>query len=211
MSLWPKKALVLAAGLGTRLRPLTFGCPKPMLPLWNVPLLERVLAQLESWGVEEIAVNLHWRPEAVERHLASRGGKARVRVSFEPEILGTGGALRPVRDFLGDTPFWMVNADIVASLKPDDLVGAFSSGGGLASAWVEPKKGPRTGEADGQGRVTCVRSRPAGVRGSRRAPVAGGCHWPGGPAPGAPGAGAGRWRASSFSSFSLFMSAPRKG
>lgn len=166
MSLWPKKALVLAAGLGTRLRPLTFGCPKPMLPLWNVPLLERVLAQLESWGVEEIAVNLHWRPEAVERHLASRGGKARVRVSFEPEILGTGGALRPVRDFLSDAPFWMVNADIVASLKPDDLVGAFSSGGGLASAWLEPKKGPRTVEADRKGRITCFRSPTPGVPGT---------------------------------------------
>lgn len=59
----PKKALVLAAGLGTRLRPLTLECPKPLMPLWNVPLLEHVLRMLESWGVEEIAVNMHWQPD----------------------------------------------------------------------------------------------------------------------------------------------------
>lgn len=166
MSLRPKKALVLAAGLGMRLRPLTFGCPKPLLPLWNVPLLGRVLSQLEMWGVEEAVVNLHWHPEAVKRYLASRKGGVRVKVSFEPEILGTGGALRPLRGVLGEAPFWVVNADIAASLDPDAVTGAFSSGGGLAAAWLEPRKGPRTVEADRKGRITCFRSPTPGVPGT---------------------------------------------
>ena len=93
----PKKALVLAAGLGMRLRPLTFSCPKPLMPLWDVPLLEHLLRLLESWGVEEAAVNLHWQPEKIKAYLAARGGRIKVRFSFEPDILGTGGALRPMR------------------------------------------------------------------------------------------------------------------
>ena len=59
-----KKAVVLAAGFGTRLRPLTLVRPKPLLPVWGVPMLERILRMLESWGVEEIAVNAHWQARA---------------------------------------------------------------------------------------------------------------------------------------------------
>lgn len=159
----PKRALVLAAGLGTRLRPLTFVYPKPLMPLWNVPLLEHLLRMLESWGVEEIAVNTHWMPEAVTAWLEARNGTARTRVSHEPEILGTGGALRPLRDFFREEPFWMVNADIAASVDPEPLVKAFESGGHFASAWLEPKKGPRTVEMDYAGRITCWRSPTPGV------------------------------------------------
>jgi len=154
----PKKALVLAAGLGMRLRPLTLACPKPLMPLWNVPLLEHMLRLLEAWGVEEIAVNLHWQSDAIKAYLARRSGKARVRISFEPEILGTAGALRPLAAFFEKDPFWVVNADIAVALDPDRLLKAFASGDGLAAAWLEPKKGPRTVEADRHGRITCYRS-----------------------------------------------------
>ncbi|HOM59755.1 MAG TPA: sugar phosphate nucleotidyltransferase, partial [Kiritimatiellia bacterium] len=112
MTALPKRALVLAAGLGTRLRPLTQVWPKPLVPLWDVPLLEHVLRLLESWGVEEVAVNLHWRPEAIRAYLETRRGGVRVTFSQEAELLGTGGALRPLRRFFGDGPFWVVNADI---------------------------------------------------------------------------------------------------
>ena len=162
----PKRAVVLAAGLGTRLRPLTFERPKPLLPLWNVPLLERVLRLLEGWGVEEIAVNLHWQPEKLCAFLARRGGAARIQTSYEPEILGTGGALRPLRDFAGEAPFWVMNADIAAELDPAPLLRAFAAGDGLAAAWLEPKKGPRTVEADRRGRITCYRSPTPGVPGT---------------------------------------------
>jgi NDP-sugar pyrophosphorylase family protein/aminoglycoside/choline kinase family phosphotransferase len=154
----PKKALVLAAGLGTRLRPLTLVYPKPLMPVWNVSLLEHILRLLESWGVEEIAVNTHWMAEPIEAWLKKRKGTAQTRVSHEKEILGTGGALRPLRSFLGQEPFWMMNADIAASVNPEPLVKAFEASGCFASAWLEPKKGPRTVEMDYAGRITCWRS-----------------------------------------------------
>ncbi len=162
----PKKALVLAAGLGTRLRPLTFERPKPLMPLWNVPLLEHVLRMLESWGVEELAVNMHWQSDKIRDYVTSREGLARVRFSYEAEILGTGGALRPLADFLGSEPFWVMNADIAAALNPQPLVNTFLSGNSLAAAWLEPKKGPRTVEADRRGRITCYRSPTPGVPGT---------------------------------------------
>jgi len=154
----PKKALVLAAGLGTRLRPLTLVYPKPLLPVWNVSLLDHILRLLESWGVEEIAVNTHWMAEAIETFLNVRKGRARVRISWEPDILGTGGALRPLQSFFGEEPFWVMNADIAASVTPEPLVKAFEASGCFASAWLEPKKGPRTVEMDYAGRITCWRS-----------------------------------------------------
>jgi NDP-sugar pyrophosphorylase family protein len=82
----PRKALVLAAGLGTRLRPLTETCPKPLIPIWGAPLIERVLRLLENWGVEEVVVNLHWQAERVEAYLKTRAGKARIRFSREPRF-----------------------------------------------------------------------------------------------------------------------------
>ncbi len=166
MTSMPKKAVVLAAGLGTRLRPLTLDCPKPLMPLWNVPLIEHVLRMLERWGVEDVAVNLHWQPEKIRDYLASRDGRVRLDFSYEAEILGTGGALRPFRDFIGDAPFWVVNADIAAALDPEPLLKAFLSGDGLSAAWLEPKKGPRTVESDRRGRITCYRSPTPGVQGT---------------------------------------------
>lgn len=159
----PRKAIILAAGLGTRLRPLTDVLPKPLMPVWDVPLLEHTLRVLEAWGVEEIAVNTHWLPQTIEAYLAARKGTARTQISFEPEILGTGGALRPLRAFLGDEPFWMINADIAAAVAPEPLMDAFERGDGLAAVWLEPKKGPRTVEMDRKGRVTCWRSPTPGV------------------------------------------------
>ncbi len=162
----PTQAVVLAAGLGRRLRPLTLARPKPLMPLWNVPLLERILSLLEGWGVERIAVNLHSQPEAIQAFLDRRGGRAAIHTSYEPEILGTAGALRPLRSFLGAEPFWVVNADIAARVAAEPLLQAFASGDGLAAAWLEPKKGPRTVEADRRGRITCYRSPTPGVPGT---------------------------------------------
>ena len=99
-----KKAVVLAAGFGTRLRPLTLVEPKPLLPMWGVPMLERIILMLESWGVEEIAVNAHWQAEKIREYVFKRRGKAKVTVADEPEILGTGGVLNPLRGFLGAEP-----------------------------------------------------------------------------------------------------------
>jgi len=152
--------------MGTRLRPLTLACPKPLLTLWGVPLLEHALRLLESWGVEDVAVNAHWQADKIRAYLDGRRGRATTCCSYEPEILGTGGALRPLRGFAGDEPFWVLNADIAAAVEAAPLLRAFEAGDGLGAAWLEPKKGPRTVEADRSGRITCYRSPTPGVAGT---------------------------------------------
>ena len=149
-----KKAVVLAAGFGTRLRPLTLVRPKPLLPVWGVPMLERILRMLESWGVDEIAVNAHWQAPQVRQFVWNRKGRAKVTVAEEPEILGTGGVLNPLRGFLGDGPFWLVNGDVVAEgLDPQPIADAFERSGGFAACWLSDTQGPRTVEADPEGRI----------------------------------------------------------
>ena len=164
-----KKAVILAAGLGTRLDPLTRVVPKPLLPVQGVPAVERIVRLLERWGVREIAVNAHHLAAAVARYADERNktGVAKITVSVEKEILGTGGALRPLEAFLGNDPFWFVNGDIVAeSLDPVPLVEAFERSGSFASCWLVEGSGPQTVEADPEGRVCCWRSPTPGVRGT---------------------------------------------
>ena len=149
-----KKAVVLATGLGTRLRPLTLVAPKPLLPMWGVPMLERILSQLEQWGVEEIAVNAHWQAEKIRQFVAQRHGRAKITVAEEPEILGTGGVLNPLRYWLGEGPFWLVNGDVVVDgLDPQPIVDAFVASGNFAGCWLSDTQGPRTVEADPEGRI----------------------------------------------------------
>lgn len=105
-----RKAIVLAAGYGTRLRPLTCSCPKPLLPVWGVPMLGRVVEWLRENGVEEIMVNCHYLAEQVIAWCKKNG----CGVSHEQDaILGTGGALNPLRDWIGGDSFYLVNGDIV--------------------------------------------------------------------------------------------------
>ena len=162
----PRKAVVLAAGLGTRLRPLTDAMPKPLLPVWGEPMLERILRMLEEWGVEEIAVNAHHLPEKVRDYCAARKGEAKVTVSVEDEILGTGGVLNPLRNFLGKESFWLVNGDIVVEeLDPAPIAEAFARSGRFAACWLR-EEGPRTVEADLEGRICNWHSDDAGAPGT---------------------------------------------
>src|SRR4051794_37683916 len=94
------KALILAAGLGTRLGSLTTTLPKCMLQIDGQPLLERLVRWLNRHGVEEIAVNLHYRPEVITSHLGD-GDQLGVRItySYEETLLGTAGAARRLAPF----------------------------------------------------------------------------------------------------------------
>ena len=117
------RALILAAGKGTRLRPLTLDRPKPMLPINGRPLLEHTISWLCEHGIQEIAINLHHRPEAIIRHLgdgASLG--ARIIYSQENPILGTAGAVRRLAGFLAGDPFLVVYGDVLTDLPLDDLI-----------------------------------------------------------------------------------------
>src|SRR5438876_10318049 len=95
------KAMVMAAGLGTRLRPLTYEVPKPMVPVANRPVAEHLLRLLASHGLREIIANLHWFPETVERVLGD-GSRLGIELGYryEEELLGTAGGVRNVADFL---------------------------------------------------------------------------------------------------------------
>ena len=162
----PKKALVLAAGYGKRLRPLTDVTPKPLLPVWGEPMLERVIKMLEGWGVEEIAVNAHHLSDQIVAYCNQRKGRAKLRVSVEKDILGTGGALVPLREFFGNEPFWRVNGDIVIEeLDPKPILEAFGRSGNFAACWLT-EAGPRTVEADVEGRICNWHSDDAGAPGT---------------------------------------------
>jgi len=126
--------------------------------LWGVPLLARTLRRLEDWGVTDFFINTHWRPEAVREFLDHHETRARVTLSHEPEILGTGGALRAFEKQLDGEPFWVVNGDIAFSLDPAPLLRAFDAQPCVASVWLKPGLGPCTVETDSENRVTCWRS-----------------------------------------------------
>ncbi len=111
------KAALLAAGLGTRLRPLTHQCPKALIPVLNRPLLGVLLDQLQAAGFGEVAVNTHYLAAAVHRFLEANGPFGfGLKVSHEPELLGTGGGLRNLARLLGEGPFLAVNGDILTDL-----------------------------------------------------------------------------------------------
>jgi mannose-1-phosphate guanylyltransferase len=110
------KAAVLAAGLGTRIRPLTDICPKPLLPVLNRPLLGVVLAQLEAAGCFQVAVNTHHLADLVQDFLQTKPWSFNLSVSPEPEILGTGGGLKQLGEILRDGPFLAINGDILTDL-----------------------------------------------------------------------------------------------
>jgi NDP-sugar pyrophosphorylase family protein len=107
------KGMILAAGFGTRLRPITHTLPKPMVPLCNRPLIEWAIESYYAAGVRDLIVNVHHLPEVIVRHLRAKFD--RVEISHEAEqILGTGGAIRRVRPLLEhEEAFFLVNGDTV--------------------------------------------------------------------------------------------------
>jgi len=111
------KALILAAGLGTRLRPYTDHTPKPLFPVDGIPLLDRLIFQLKAAGCSAVAVNTHHLHEKIEAHIASSSYGIPVFTRHEPEILGTGGAIRNLSDFWDEDPFLVVNADILTDIN----------------------------------------------------------------------------------------------
>ncbi|MFB3903374.1 MAG: sugar phosphate nucleotidyltransferase [Acidobacteriota bacterium] len=104
------RALVLAAGFGARLAPLTLFRAKPAIPFLNRPIIHYSLEMLQKAGIDQVVVNLHHLPDSVRR--AVRDAFPRVRYSFEPQILGTGGAIAKVRDFLREDDFVVCNGKI---------------------------------------------------------------------------------------------------
>jgi MurNAc alpha-1-phosphate uridylyltransferase len=108
----PRAAMLLAAGLGTRMRPLTEHTAKPLLALGGRTLLDHALDRLADAGVETVVVNAHWQADQVAAHLAERNdSRLRIVLRTEGELLDTGGAVRAALKLLGPAPFYIVNGD----------------------------------------------------------------------------------------------------
>jgi NDP-sugar pyrophosphorylase family protein/tRNA A-37 threonylcarbamoyl transferase component Bud32 len=110
------KALILAAGLGTRLRPYSENTPKPLFTIANRPLLHIMISNLIDSGCKAIIVNTHHLHQKIDAYLARKKYPVPVTTRHEPDILGTGGAIKNVADFWDNTPFMVINSDIVTDI-----------------------------------------------------------------------------------------------
>jgi mannose-1-phosphate guanylyltransferase len=110
------RAMVLAAGLGTRLRPITYGMPKPMVPVLNRPVMEHILRLLGRHGLSEAIANLHWFPELIEGRFGD-GSELGISLSYsrEERLLGTSGGVRNAAGFLGDS-FLVISGDALTDI-----------------------------------------------------------------------------------------------
>ncbi len=110
------RAMVLAAGLGTRLRPITYGKPKPMVPVLNRPVMEHILRLLAGHGFEQTIANLHWFPETIEGHFGD-GSELGLELTYsrEQQLLGTAGGVRNAADFLGSS-FLVISGDALTDI-----------------------------------------------------------------------------------------------
>lgn len=156
----------MAAGLGTRLRPLTYEVPKPMVPVANRPVMELILRLLARQGFEQVIANLHWFPETIENHFGD-GSMAGVELDYltEPELTGTAGGVRAVRDFLtaDDRPFLVLAGDALSDIDLVALAETHSRSGGIAT--LATKRVANVREygvvvADGDGRVQGFQEKP---------------------------------------------------
>ena len=130
------KAMILAAGFGTRLRPLTNKIPKPMVPIMNRPILEHTIHLLRSHEIKDITVNLHHLPEIIQQHFGD--GKdfgVQLHWSHEPEILGTAGGIKKAQQYLDGESFLVINSDVVVDIDLSKVL-AFHKAQGSALTLV---------------------------------------------------------------------------
>ena len=140
------KAFLLAAGIGSRLRPITDTIPKCMLDIDGRPLLDIWLDAFDCAGVDEVLVNLHHLPEVVRRHLAAREGPPMVRTVFEPELLGSAGTLAANRRWVdGEELFLACNADNLTDFDLRSLVDAHREHGTIATLTAFHSPNPSAG------------------------------------------------------------------
>ena len=150
--------MVLAAGLGTRLQPITFDVPKPMVPVLDRPVMAHIVRLLERQGFDEIVANLHWFPDAIRGYFGDR-----IEYRYEEELLGTAGGVRNVRDFFGDELVVVISGDALTDVDLNALVARHREAGGIATLTV--KKVPDTREYgvvihDADGRIQGFQEKP---------------------------------------------------
>ncbi len=128
------KAMILAAGLGTRLRPLTELISKPMAPIVNRPVMEHIVRLLAKHNFTDIICNLHWYPENIKNYFGdgSRWGVSIV-YSYEEKLLGTAGGVKNVEDFFGDNTFLVISGDALTDIDLGAAMEFHKNKGGIAT------------------------------------------------------------------------------
>jgi len=129
-----KKAMILAAGYGTRLKPLTDTTPKPLLYVGKKPMIHYVLDFLKKNGIEEVIINLHYLGNMIRENLGD--GKLfglKINYTEEKEILGTGGGIKNAEHFLKNETFLVVNTDILVKIDLEDSLNFHYNKGGIVT------------------------------------------------------------------------------
>ena len=159
------KAMILAAGLGTRLRPLTDSRPKALVPVAGRPMIYWVITRLASHGFSDIIINAHHFADQIKAYAAAyEGPGSPLTVSVEEEILDTGGGVRNVSGFFGNEPFLVHNVDVLTDLDLSGLMiahlasNAHSASSALVTLAVKSRKSSRHLLFDETGRLGGWRS-----------------------------------------------------
>lgn len=140
-----RRAMIFAAGLGTRLRPLTNDRPKALVEISGTPLLDIQLRRLKAFGFEEVVVNVHHFADMVEAHLRSQDYGMTIHISDERDLLrDTGGGLLHARHFLeGDAPIYVCNVDVLSDIAPIELIALHMRSSALATLAVRSRPSDR--------------------------------------------------------------------
>jgi mannose-1-phosphate guanylyltransferase len=152
------RAMVLAAGLGTRLRPLTYEITKPMVPVLDRPVMEHIVDLLDRHSFEQVIANLHYFPETIRDHFGER-----LHYHYEPELLGTAGGVRACADFFGDEAFLVISGDALTDIDLGALAARHRQAGGIATLAVKRVTDTREFGVvlhDREGRVTGFQEKP---------------------------------------------------
>jgi mannose-1-phosphate guanylyltransferase len=159
------KAFLLAAGIGSRLRPITDATPKCMVIIDGRPLLDIWLDAFDRAGIDEVLVNLHHLPDMVRRHVAARAGPPRVTTVFEPELLGSAGTLAANRQWInGEEMFLACYADNLTDFDLRSLIDIHRENGVIATLTVFHSQQPSAGgvvEVDEAGTVIGFEEKPS--------------------------------------------------
>src|ERR1700742_4793761 len=153
------RAMVLAAGLGTRLRPLTYEITKPMVPVLDRPVMEHIIELLERHGFEEVIANLHYFPDSIREYFGER-----ISYRYEEELLGTAGGVRACAEFFGDEGFLVISGDALTDIDLGAFVARHRQSGGIATLSVKQVADTREYGVvlhDRAGRITGFQEKPA--------------------------------------------------
>jgi mannose-1-phosphate guanylyltransferase len=152
------KAMVLAAGLGTRLRPLTFELPKPMVPVLDRPVMAHIVDLLDRHGCTDVIANLHYFPDTIRGYFGDR-----LAYREEPELLGTAGGVRNCADFLDGGPFLIISGDALTDIDLTAFVERHRQAGGIGTLAVKRVADTREFGVvlhDADGRITGFQEKP---------------------------------------------------